>query len=51
MIYKENFNEEMRSYFDKLPVFLQEDIMQSSAKIETLDELKAITANITKGSE
>jgi len=42
------FSQQMKEYFNSMPPFVQETIMQSSAKIETLDELKRIEKEITR---
>ncbi|MEG2174028.1 MAG: hypothetical protein RR135_00905 [Oscillospiraceae bacterium] len=33
-------NEEMQRYFDELPPFVQENVMQSGQKPKTLEELR-----------
>lgn len=40
------FTKEMNAYFDELPKFLQESIIQSGTKIQTLNELKAFSKEI-----
>lgn len=42
-----NFSNEMQSYFDTLPPMVQECIAQSSAKVNSLADLKAIADTIT----
>lgn len=37
-----NFSPEMQSYFDTLPPMVQENIAQSSAKVNSLADLQAI---------
>lgn len=41
-----HFTNEMRNYFNSLPKFLQESIMQSGTKIETLKELRGFSKEI-----
>ena len=38
-----HFTKEMQSYFNDLPRFLQESIVQSGTKVETLGELRAFS--------
>ncbi|MCH5320690.1 MAG: hypothetical protein J1E36_02935 [Eubacterium sp.] len=37
-----NLTPQMQEYFDSLPEIVQESIIQSGAKINSLDDLKAI---------
>lgn len=37
------YTKEMRDYFNELPRFLQESIVQSGTKVETLSELRAFS--------
>ncbi len=37
-----NLTPQMQQYFDALPEMIQESIIQSGAKINSLDDLKAI---------
>jgi len=41
-----HFTKEMKDYFDSLPKFLQESIMQSGTKVETLKELRGFSKEI-----
>lgn len=38
-----HFTKEMQDYFNELPRFLQESIIQSGTKIETLRELRTFS--------
>lgn len=38
-----HFTKEMHDYFNELPRFLQESIVQSGTKVETLSELRAFS--------
>lgn len=42
-----NFSPQMRERFNSLPAFVQETILQSGAKIDTLDELERVSKEIT----
>lgn len=46
MPYKDNFSAEMNNYFNSLPKYIQENIVQSGAKINSLEELKNIVSKI-----
>ncbi|MCM1544937.1 MAG: hypothetical protein NC110_06520 [Ruminococcus sp.] len=46
-----NFTPQMKEHFNTLPPFVQETIMQSSAKIDTLEELESISTKITKAQK
>ncbi|MGN0467725.1 MAG: hypothetical protein ACI4GY_03245 [Acutalibacteraceae bacterium] len=46
MLDKKDFSAPVRERFEKLPAFVQETIMQSSAKFETVDELDAVANDI-----
>ena len=41
-----HFTKEMKDYFDNLPKFLQESIVQSGTKVESLGELRAFSKEI-----
>ena len=41
-----HFTKEMNDYFQSLPKFLQESIVQSGTKVETLRELKGFSKEI-----
>lgn len=41
-----NFTPEMQSYFDSLPPMVQENIAQSSAKINSVADLEAIAKTL-----
>ena len=41
-----HFTKEMKDYFDSLPKFLQESIVQSGTKVETLKELRGFSKEI-----
>lgn len=45
---KSNFNGELKEYFDSLPKFVQETIMQTNAQILTKKDLESIANKITK---
>ena len=45
------FTPQMKEAFNSLPVFVQETIMQSAAKIDTLDELERVSKQITKSAK
>lgn len=40
------YNEEMKSYFNSLPLIVQETIMQTGVKLCSLDELKECAQNL-----
>ena len=40
------FNEGMKSYFDTLPKYMQQNIIHSDVDFESLEELKAYSKNI-----
>ena len=42
-------NEQVKSYFDGLPAFVQENIMQSSVPFNTLDQIQKVAENIQRG--
>lgn len=42
-----NLTPQMQQYFDALPKMMQESIIQSGAKINSLDDLKAIAEGTT----
>ncbi len=42
-----NLTPQMQQYFDALPKITQESIIQSGAKINSLDDLKAIVEGTT----
>lgn len=42
-------NEQMRSYFNSLPPFVQESIRQSGMKFHTPDALRRCAENLLKG--
>lgn len=46
-----NDNAEMRDYFDSLPMSVQTNYIESGAKADTLDQLKAIADQIIRGEE
>ncbi len=46
MIDKNDFSQAVKEKFEQLPVFVQETIMQTSAKIETPEQLEAIAKEI-----
>ena len=46
MSFKDNFSPEMDNYFSSLPKYIQESIMQSGAKINSIEELKSIVGKI-----
>lgn len=41
-------NEQVKAYFDGLPPFVQENIMQTSVPFNTLDEIERVAENIQK---
>lgn len=41
-----HFSKEMKEYFDSLPRFLQESIMQSGTKVKSLKELRGFSKEI-----
>lgn len=41
-----NFSPEMQAYFDTLPPMVQENIAQSSAKLNSLEDMKAVADTI-----
>ena len=42
-------NQQVKAYFDGLPPFVQENIMQSSVPFSTLDEIQRVAENIQRG--
>lgn len=42
------FNEGMKSYFDTLPKYMQQNIIHSDVDFESLEELKAYSKNVEK---
>jgi replication fork clamp-binding protein CrfC len=42
-----NLNSEMQSYFNSLPTNIQETIIQSGAKVNSLADMKAVVKNLT----
>ena len=46
MAFKDNFSSEINDYFNSLPKYIQENIMQSGAKITSIEELKSIVSKI-----
>ncbi len=42
------YTKEMNEYFDSLPKFLQESIIQSGTKVKTLNELRGFSKEICK---
>ena len=46
MSFKDNFSTEMNNYFNSLPEYIQENIVQSGAKINSIEELKSIVNKI-----
>lgn len=46
-----NLTPQMQEYFDSLPKIMQESIIQSGAKINSLDDLKAITEGVTGNAQ
>ena len=42
-------NQQVKSYFDGLPAFVQENIMQSSVPFSTLEEIQKVAENIQRG--
>lgn len=45
---KSKFSPEMISYFDSLPKYVQETIVQSKENITTIEELESIARNIVE---
>lgn len=45
-----NLTPQMQQYFDSLPKMMQESIIQSGAKINSLDDLKAIAEGATQNN-
>ena len=41
-------DEAMKQYFDALPPFVQENIMQCNPKIQTMDELRTCAEKLMK---
>ncbi len=46
-----NLSPQMQDYFNSLPEILQETIIQSGAKINSLDDLKAIVKGTTDNEQ
>lgn len=46
-----NLTPQMQEYFDALPEMIQESIIQSGAKINSLEDLKAIAEGVQKGAQ
>ncbi|MGN0535484.1 MAG: hypothetical protein ACI4IR_05750 [Eubacterium sp.] len=46
-----NLTPQMQEYFDALPEMIQESIIQSGAKINSLEDLKAIAEGAQKGAQ
>lgn len=46
MVDKNNFTQAVKEKFEQLPAFVQETIMQSSAKIETPEQLEELAKEI-----
>lgn len=46
-----NLTPQMQEYFDSLPKMVQESIIQSGAKINSLEDLKAVANGVTKYEE
>ncbi len=42
-------NQQVKAYFDGLPAFVQENIMQSSVPFSSLEEIQKVAENIQKG--
>ena len=45
------FDQATREYFDSLPKFVQEDIMQSDLEIQCREDLEAFVDNFCDGCE
>ena len=46
-----DFDESTRQYFDTLPKFVQEDIMQSDLEIRSREDLEQFMENLCRGCE
>ncbi|MGN1202355.1 MAG: hypothetical protein ACI4RF_03610 [Eubacterium sp.] len=46
-----NLTPQMQEYFNSLPEMIQESIIQSGAKINSLEDLKAIAEGTTKNEQ
>ena len=46
-----NLTPQMQEYFDSLPEMIQETIIQSGAKINSLEDLKAIAEGTTNAKQ
>ena len=46
-----NLTPQMQDYFNSLPKMMQETIIQSGAKINSLDDLKAIVEGVTENEQ
>ncbi len=42
-----NFSQDMKEYFNTLPESVKENIVQSGAKINSLEDLKAVANGVT----
>ena len=41
-----NFTPEMQNYFSELPAYIQENIKQSNQKINSLEDLRAVSEKL-----
>ncbi len=46
-----NLTPQMQDYFNSLPKMMQETIIQSGAKINSLDDLKAVVEGVTENEQ
>lgn len=46
-----NLTSQMQDYFNSLPKMMQETIIQSGAKINSLDDLKAVVEGVTENEQ
>ncbi len=46
-----NLTQNMKEYFNSLPEMIQEAIIQSGAKINSLEDLKAVAEGIDKNAK
>lgn len=46
-----NLTPQMQDYFNFLPKMMQETIIQSGAKINSLDDLKAVVEGVTENEQ
>lgn len=46
-----NLTPQMQEYFNSLPKMMQETIIQSGAKINSLEDLKAVVEGVTENEQ